>query len=199
MLIVGLTGGIGSGKSSCCAAFSRLGITIIDTDEIAHQLSRPYADANLQIAEQFGANALLPDHSLNRKWLRQHILTDAYEKKRLEAIFHPKILDQVKEKIRSICAKERYCIIDVPLLFETSSFLNLIDYSIAIDCDEQEQIKRVKCRSQLTENEIKSIIAVQISRKQRNKLADFIILNNGKLSDIDEKILQIHKNLLEKV
>ena len=148
VLIVGLTGGIGSGKSSCCAAFSRLGITIIDTDEIAHQLSRPYADANLQIAEQFGANALLPDHSLNRKWLRQHILTDAYEKKRLEAIFHPKILDQVKEKILGICAKERYCIIDVPLLFETSSFLNLIDYSIVIDCDEQEQIKQGrKCQN----------------------------------------------------
>ncbi|WP_027469953.1 dephospho-CoA kinase [Deefgea rivuli] len=198
MLIVGLTGGIGSGKSSFCAAFSDLGVPIIDTDDIAHQLSKPTSDANAQVARQFGADALLADGSLNRTWLRQLIFTDPSKKKQLETIFHPLILKKTKEEIQKISSLHHYCIVAVPLLFETTAFRNLIHYSIVIDCDEQDQINRVMLRSKLNHNEVQNIIAAQMPRKQRNYLADHIITNNGTLSSIAEKVSQMHSFLLEK-
>jgi dephospho-CoA kinase len=198
VFVVGLTGGIGSGKSSVCAAFSRLGVPIIDTDEIAHRLSRPSSEVNKQIYEIFGSNSLLADGSLNRAWLRELVFTEPTKRVQLEAIFHPLILQKTKEKICSMGRAHRYCILAVPLLFETPAFHRLTNYSIVVDCDEEEQIRRVIRRSKLSRHEVQNIITAQMPRNQRNVLADQIIMNNESLASIDEKVSQIHNFLLEK-
>ena len=198
MLTVGLTGGIGCGKSSFCAAFSRLGVAIIDTDEIAHQLSHPNSDANQLIAQQFGKQSLLDDGALNRTWLRQLIFNEPAKKKQLEAIFHPFILQVSKEQIQKVSQLHRYCILAVPLLFEVSEFQQLVDYTIAIDCEESEQINRVMQRSHLSLDEVQKIITAQMPRNQRNTLADYVVNNNGTLASIDVKVSQMHDFLLEK-
>jgi dephospho-CoA kinase len=198
MLIVGLTGGIGSGKSSFCAAFSRLGVPVIDTDNIAHQLSHPNSNANKLVAQQFGTQSLLADGSLNRAWLRELIFNTPEKRIQLEAIFHPLILQKTQEQIHQVRGMHNYCLLAVPLLFETPAFQQLVDYSIVIDCDEDEQIKRVMQRSQLSDAEVKKIISAQMPRNQRNTLADYVISNNDSLASIDEKVSQMHNFLLEK-
>lgn len=198
MLVVGLTGGIGCGKSSFCDVFSRLGVPIIDTDVIAHQLAHPNSYANQQVLSQFGAASLLADGSLDRAWLRQLIFTEPDKKVQLEAIFHPLILERTKEQISIFSSLHPYCILAVPLLFETPSFHKLTDLSISIDCVEQEQIKRVMLRSRLSQYQIKNIISAQMPRDQRNALANYVIMNDGALIDIDKKVSQMHNFLLEK-
>ena len=198
LLIVGLTGGIGSGKSSFCAAFSRLGIPIIDADEIAHQLSTPNSLANSQVANAFGEVALLDDGRLNRDYIRQCIFNDPNKKKLLEGIFHPLILIDAKKRIEQLSNTSPYCILAVPLLFEQPEFLKLVSITVAVDCDESEQIRRVMHRSQLSEHQVQQILKVQIPRKERNKLADIVINNNGAITDIDRKVSQLHTFLLGK-
>lgn len=198
MFVVGLTGGIGCGKSSFCSAFSLLGVPIIDSDEIAHLLSQPNSTVNKQVYARFGANSLLADGSLNRVWLRELVFTEPAQRIQLEAIFHPLILQKTEEQIASMNHLHQYCILAVPLLFETPAFHRLINYSIVIDCEEQEQIYRVMHRNKLSHNEVKHIIAAQMPRNQRNAFADQIIMNDGSLASIDEKVSQMHSFLLEK-
>ncbi len=198
LLIVGLTGGIGSGKSSFCAAFSRLGVPIIDADEIAHQLSIPNSTANTEVAKIFGEQALLNDGSLNRDYIRHNIFNDANKKKLLEGIFHPLILFEAKKQIHKLSNTSSYCILAVPLLFEQPEFLKLVRITVTIDCDEGEQISRVMLRSKLTEPQVRQIIKTQIPRKERNNLSDIVINNNGAITDIDHKVSQLHTFLLGK-
>lgn len=198
LLVVGLTGGIGSGKSSFCAAFSLLGVPIIDADIIAHDLSQPYSTANTTVKKLFGEQSLRADGTLNREWIRSAIFNDDVKKKQLEAIFHPLILQALKLHIKQLENSCAYCIIAVPLLFEQKSFHELTQFSIAIDCTENEQITRVMHRSSLSETQVRKIIDAQMSRSQRNKLADLVINNEDGLENIADKVSQLHKFLLEK-
>ncbi|MCB5197232.1 dephospho-CoA kinase [Deefgea salmonis] len=198
MHVVGITGGIGSGKSSFCHAFIRLGITVIDTDQLAHQLTQADSSAMPLILEEFGAPALQENGALNRIWMRQHVFSHPTGKQTLEKILHPLIYTMAAALIQNESPEQAYCILAVPLLFETQLFQNLIDYSIAIDCEEYLQIERVKTRNHLSEIEIKKIIATQISREQRNQYADEILRNDGTLKDIEAKVSQTHDFLLQK-
>ena len=198
MHVVGITGGIGSGKSSFCHAFSHLGITVIDTDQLAHQLTQASSAAIPFILEKFGEAAIQHDGALNRTWMRQHIFSNPTGKHSLEKILHPLIYEMASELIQNEPPEHAYCILAVPLLFETQLFQNLIDYSIAIDCVEILQIERVKSRSHLSEIEIRQIIATQMSSEQRNQYADKVLHNNGTLQDIDAKVSQTHDFLLQK-
>ncbi|QKJ65915.1 dephospho-CoA kinase [Deefgea piscis] len=198
MHVVGITGGIGSGKSSFCHAFVRLGITVIDTDQLAHQLTQASSAAMPAIVAEFGKSAIQADGALNRTWMRQHIFSNPSGKQTLEKILHPLIYKMAAELIKNEPPEQAYCILAVPLLFETQLFLRLIDYSIAIDCEEHLQIERVKSRSHLSETEIRQIMATQMSREQRNQYADEVLRNDGTLQDIDAKVSQTHDFLLQK-
>lgn len=198
LLIVGLTGGIGSGKSSFCSAFANLGVPVIDADAVGHQLSSPNSEANQHVVERFGSIAVLDDGSLNRAWLREVIFNDAQLKIALEEIFHPLILLKVKTQIQQLSKEHPYCILAVPLLFEKKSFLELTNITLAIDCSENDQISRVMRRNSLTKNQVKKIIESQMSRATRNELADIVIDNSEAPENIVFKVSQLNNFLLEK-
>jgi dephospho-CoA kinase len=195
MMIVGLTGGIGSGKSEAARLFNELGAPVADTDAIAHALTAPGQPALQEIAESFGTDVLHHDGSLNRAYLRQKVFSDAGAKHLLEGILHPLI----REEVANIVARHAsapYQIIMVPLLFETGAYAGLIDRSLLIDCDESLQIARAMARSQLAEIEVRAIMAAQCSREQRLKMADDVILNNGTLVDLEKQVREKHEKYI---
>lgn len=195
MMVVGLTGGIGSGKSEAARLFSDLGAPVADTDAIAHALTAPDQPALQEIAKSFGKDALYPDGSLNRAFLRQRIFSDADAKRMLESILHPLIREEVVN-ILARNASAPYQIIMVPLLFETGAYTGLIDRSLLIDCEESLQIARAMARSQLAEAEVRAIMAAQCSRTQRLEMADDIIVNNGTLADLEKQVREKHEKYI---
>ncbi|HSI23221.1 MAG TPA: dephospho-CoA kinase [Methylophilaceae bacterium] len=195
MMIVGLTGGIGSGKSEAARLFNGLGVPVADTDAIAHALTAPGRPVLQEIAKSFGTEALHRDGSLNRAYLRQKVFSDAGAKHLLEDILHPLI----REEVANIVARHAsapYQIVMVPLLFETGAYAGLIDRSLLIDCDESLQIARAMARSQLAETEVRAIMAAQCSREQRLEMADDVIVNNGTLADLEKQVREKHEKYI---
>lgn len=194
MLIVGLTGGIGSGKSEAANIFSELGIPVIDTDAIAHELTQAGSATLNRIIEQFGERYLLDDGSLNRKLLAQHIFGNSEKKTELEAIMHPAIRQVVEERLTTL-NESPYVIIVVPLLFETS-FENLVHRSLVIDAGENEQISRTRERDGRESDEIRRIMAQQMNRTDRLERADDTLDNSGSLDELRESVEQLHQRYL---
>jgi dephospho-CoA kinase len=194
-MIIGLTGGIGSGKSAAAACFSELGVPVIDTDRIAHELTAAGQPVLQEIAGIFGAEILNPDGTLNRAALRARVFAHPEERHQLEAILHPRI----RERVTALVAQHAgspYQIVVVPLLFEANGYVELIDRSLIIDCDESLQIARTMQRSNLSEQEVLAIMNAQISRAQRLARADDIITNDGNLDDLREKIKEQHQKYI---
>lgn len=195
MMIVGLTGGIGSGKSEAARLFADLGVPVADTDAIAHALTATGQPALQEISNVFGDEVLQADGSLNRACLRQRIFSDPAARQTLESILHPKIRDEVASFLdRNVSAP--YQIVMVPLLFETGAYANLIDRSLLIDCDESLQIMRAIARSHLSEAEVRAIMAAQCSREQRLALTSDVILNNGTLADLKNQVREKHEKYI---
>lgn len=194
-LIIGLTGGIGCGKSSAARLFAQLGAGIIDTDEIAHRLTQPGQSALTAIAREFGPDFLLPDGSLDRARLRQRVFSDAAAKQKLEAILHPLIRQQVIEEIGT--HRDPYLILVVPLLFETGAYHDLIQRILVVDCAEASQIERTKARSKLSDQEVRAIMACQVSRAERLAKADDVLPNQGNESSLATGVAQLHQRYLE--
>jgi len=193
-MIIGLTGGIGSGKSAAAEIFIELGIDVIDADfEARNALKKSSNGYNLFI-KQFGSKFLDSSNNIDRQLLRKEIFSNELNKEILEQIIHPivqsKILDFVSNK------KSPYCIVMVPLLFETNSY-DSYDRILLIDCDIETQIIRSSNRDKQTPNEIKKIITKQASREQRLSIADDIILNTSSLTSLHIEILKIHNKYLE--
>ncbi|MEN6586163.1 MAG: dephospho-CoA kinase [Sulfuricella sp.] len=195
MLIVGLTGGIGCGKSAAAEIFARLGTTVIDTDQIAHQLTVLGQPAVTAIQKQFGADYVLPDGNLDRSRLRNLIFSDAAAKKQLEALLHPLIKDEVCCRLAAV--QTHYAIIAVPLLLETGSYRELVQRILVVDCDEEQQVARTMARSGLSEEEVRAIMACQVSRSERLRLADDIIDNQGGRSELQHQVEQLHRQYLQ--
>ncbi|ALQ50402.1 dephospho-CoA kinase [Nitrosomonas ureae] len=193
-LIVGLTGGIGSGKSTVGQYFVDLGIDVIDTDAIARMLTEPDGLAMNSIKDSFGQTMLAADGSLNREKMRNLIFSDNNYKLALENILHPLILAETLQQVSK--ALSPYIIIAIPLLFETDDFNKLIQRSLVVDCEEKQQILRTMKRSKLPENQIKAIIATQISRASRLQKADDIIVNNLDIAYLKVQVAQLHKKYL---
>lgn len=192
--IVGLTGGIGCGKSRASQYFSDLGIDVIDTDVIARKLTCPYGEAIKPIRNAFGDTLIAADGSLDREKMRNLIYSDSDSRRQLEKILHPLIL---KETIRQIAQiQSPYIIIVVPLLFETNDYDNIIQRILVIDCEEQQQISRTMTRSQLSEQQVKAIMANQISRKARSQKADDVIINNQDIDYLRTQVAQLHHKYL---
>jgi dephospho-CoA kinase len=192
MLCIGLTGGIGCGKSTVAELFRKLGAQIIDTDVIAHQLTQAHGIAMPAIAKQFGVIYLLADGALNRAAMRELIFSDADAKQQLEAILHPLILQQVQKQLAQ-ATLARYTILVVPLLLQSPEFFALVQRVLVVDCSETEQIQRVIQRQQLSLTVIKSIIAQQSTRSERLARADDLIHNNGELHELDAQVTALDK------
>ena len=193
-LIIGLTGGIGCGKSNAAKLFAALGIDIIDTDEIAHELTPSNGKAIDQIQKTFGSDFITIEGSLDRNKMRKLVFSNQLNKKKLEAILHPLIYHEVVRRIG--LANSAYIIIVVPLLLETTDFQKLVHRILVIDCAEQLQISRTIARSKLDEKEISAIMATQVSRKERLAQADDIIANDQSLEHLHQQVERLHLKYL---
>ncbi len=191
-LCVGLTGGIGCGKSTVSKLFAERGAGIIDTDIIAHQLTRSNGDAIPAICEAFGSDCVGRDGALNRDKMRALIFSDAIAKQRLESILHPLILTQAKSELQ-LLQNRSYVIITVPLLFTSPTFQHLIQRTLVVDCTEEQQVSRVMTRSQMTESEVRKIIAQQTPRAERLLRADEVISNDSSIDNLTAQVDFLHK------
>jgi dephospho-CoA kinase len=189
MLKIGLTGGIGSGKTTVARLFSALNNPVLDADAVAHQLVAKGQPALAQIQQTFGSSILLPDGSLNRIQLRDIIFSDHQQKQKLEAILHPLVYKSLQAEIDQLRAP--YCIVCIPLLFETQ-MMHFVDRILVVDCPVEIQIERVKNRDHLSTERIKSIIASQVSRAFRKAKADDVIDNAKIDSGLAEQVKKLH-------
>jgi len=177
MLKIGLTGGIGSGKTRVANLFQEWGASVIDTDVIAHQLTQPEGLAMPAIREIFGTQMVEADGSMNRGAMRERVFREPQAKQALEAILHPLIAQVTEQQARQ--AQGCYLVLVVPLLVETGRWLKKVDRVCVVDCDPQTQIKRVQARSGLTIDAIKRIMSAQATRNARLALASDVVLNDG--------------------
>lgn len=195
MLIVGLTGGIGCGKSAVAEIFARLGAPVIDTDQIARQLTALGQPALTAIRENFGTDYFLPDGNLDRASLRRRIFSDGAAKKQLEALLHPLIGEEVRRRLKTMQAP--YVLVAVPLLLETGAYGEMVQRVLVVDCGEDQQVERVMARSGLGGDEVRAIMASQICRAERLRLADDVIDNCGELSALPYQVEQLHRSYLQ--
>ena len=193
MLKIGLTGGIGSGKSTVTDLFAALNVTIIDADNIAHQLTRPNQPALGKIQSQFVEPIINTDGNLNRAYLKQLIFADPAYKKKLEAILHPLIFTEMTDQVAELDAD--YVILCIPLLLETGR-KQFVDKILLVDCPVAAQIERVKARDQLADATIRSIIDAQSSRAEKLNAADDVIDNSGDAMLLADQVKKLHNSYL---
>ena len=193
-MIIGLTGGIGSGKSAAADCFIDLGIDVIDADIVAKNVLSINSNGYNLFVKDFGEEFLNDNKQINRELLRKEIFSDKIKKKRLENIVHPNVRAKISDFINN--SRSPYCIIMVPLIFETNSSKNY-DRILVIDCDVETQIQRSALRDNQSIKEIKKIIHLQASRDQRLSIADDIIFNMSTLSNLKQEILKIHDKYME--
>jgi dephospho-CoA kinase len=186
---VGLTGGIGSGKSTVAERFAALGIAIIDTDAIAHELTGPRGVAMRAIRDEFGEDVITPDGALDRAAMRQLVFRDAEARHRLEAILHPLI--RAGSELQALAAASPYVILVVPLLIESANYLQRVDRVPVIDCEVETQVRRVMSRSGLERTEIVRIIEAQASREERLAAADDVIDNEGDPGQLTARVAEL--------
>lgn len=187
--IVGLTGGIGSGKSAAADCFAELGAPVIDTDAIAHELTAPDGQAMPAIVAAFGAGMATPEGALDRAAMRRLVFANPAERERLEAILHPLIRAESDHRIAAATSSGApYVILMVPLLVESGSYRNRVDRIAVVDCTPDTQIRRVMARNGLAHAEVERILAVQASREQRLAVADDVIDNEGSLAELVAQI-----------
>jgi dephospho-CoA kinase len=194
MLKIGLTGGIGSGKSTVTEIFSSLGITVIDADRIAHQLTQSGSDSCNDIKQLLGEEYIDAQGNLDRKKIAQTIFSDPEKKAALEKILHPRIKQQMQQAV-SQAKHSPYIILAVPLLLE-SQFTDLVDRILVIDADDEIRIRRTQQRDNSTEAQIRRIMNQQIDRHRRLQQADDILHNNGSVEDLRHAVSRLHEKYL---
>jgi dephospho-CoA kinase len=212
MYAVGLTGGIGSGKSTVADCFAALGVPVIDTDAIARDLTAPGGAALEPIRAAFGEAAMQEDGALDRAAMRRRVFADAAARHQLEAILHPRIRQVVEQALAKLAAP--YALIVIPLLVQhqdrpegerlaayplrvkTGAYRDVLNRVLVVDCPESLQIARVKARSGLAEDEVKAILAAQVSRDERLTAADDILLNTGSLEALHAEVARLHQRYL---
>jgi dephospho-CoA kinase len=192
--VVGLTGGIGCGKSTVSRLFADLGITIVDTDILAKKFTEVNGLAVNAIREAFGDGCINSIGAVDRVKMLDLIFSDNNARTRLEKILHPLILKEVTIQIKKIT--EAYIIIVVPLLFETHDYDNAVERVLVVDCSESLQLLRTMTRSRLSEEKVKAIMATQVTRQRRLQLADDIIINDHDIDSLKRQILTLHKKYL---
>lgn len=194
---LGLTGGIGSGKSTVANMFSALGAVVIDADAISRSLTAPHGAAIEAIKLQFGEAMINADGSLNRDRMRELVFTDISTKKRLEATLHPLIkLEMQRQDQVAMTAGTKLIVYDIPLLVESQNWRAILDQILVIDCLESTQIKRVIQRNTFKQVDVEKVIASQASRKMRNSAADILIFNDSiTVEQLRERVTQVVKHV----
>ena len=179
-LLLGLTGGIGSGKSTVARRLAELGAIVIDADAIARNVTAPGGAAMPAIRTQFGAEFVTPDAALDRDRMRQRVFSDPQAKQQLEAIVHPLVGEETARQTRVALTQHPPAIVfDVPLLVESAHWRERVDRILVVDCLESTQVQRVVARSGLEPVAVERIIAVQATRDQRRAIADWVLFNEG--------------------
>ncbi|SES96061.1 dephospho-CoA kinase [Nitrosomonas marina] len=190
MFVIGLTGGIGSGKSTAGEIFAELGVDVIDTDQIARLLTQSGGAAIPAICGLFGDAYITESGALDRQKMRQLIFSDSAHRQKLERLLHPLILDEVSSHVQR--SLSQYVIVVVPLLLETGDYDHLIQRVLVIDCDEQLQVTRTMARSRLSAADVKAIMATQVDRQFRLTKADDIVRNNRDFGHLRAQIVRLH-------
>ena len=193
MLKIGLTGGIGSGKTKVADLLASWGASVIDTDQIAHALTAPGGQAIEPLRLQFGPEVLEASGALNRQKMRELVFAEPNRRRELEAILHPLIAQEVE--VQATRAQGLYVVFVVPLLVESGRWLDRVDRVCVVDCDQQTQIQRVQARSGLALETIQQILKAQATREQRLAVADDILVNSAQtsLADLENQVLDLHK------
>ena len=194
MYRVGLTGGIGSGKSTVAELFAALGVPVIDTDVIAHRLTAPGGAALQAIRETFGDAVMQEDGTLDRTGLRRCVFADAAARHRLEAILHPLIRRGVEQALAAL--EGAYALIVIPLLVETGGYRDVLNRVLVVDCPEELQIARAMARSGLEPGEVQAIIAAQAGRAERLAVADDVIVNTATPAALRAEVSLLHQRYL---
>ncbi len=188
-LLIGLTGGIGSGKSAVSEAFRARGVDVVDADEVAHALSAPGNDGYRAITDAFGDAVLAADGRLDRAKMRARAFTDPAFRARLEALLHPLIAAHIAGAVERF--RGPYGLIAAPLLLERGSLMPLIQRVLVVDCPEDEQVRRTAGRSGLSEAEVRAIMATQLPRAARLARADDVIDNSGAHALIAPRVAEL--------
>jgi dephospho-CoA kinase len=190
MLKIGLTGGIGCGKSTVSSLFQQFNVPVIDADVISHHIVKPGQKGLALVVSLFGENILLENGELNRTALRDCVFLDLEAKKKLEDVLHPIIFDEIRFQL-NLLHNEPYCIVSIPLLFETQS-QRLVDRVLVVDCDKKTQYERVQKRDNLTISSIDNIISAQVSAEFRRNNANDILDNSKDSSLLAQQVKKLH-------
>jgi len=190
-IIIGLTGGIGCGKSTVANLFAEYGASIIDTDLIAHHLTLPGGKAIAPILKAFGKKYINSDGALDRTKMRSLIFSDIAARQQLEMILHPLILKQTQAQLDRL-QDSPYVIVVVPLLAKTPDFQRLLRRVLVVECTEDHQIARVIKRNNMSIEEVRAIIAQQPTREERLRLADDVINNDGSPDNLNRRVAELH-------
>jgi dephospho-CoA kinase len=194
MFVVGLTGGIGSGKSAAADEFARLGASVVDTDAIAHALTQQGGAAVPKIEKRFGKEFVL-DGAMDRKKMRDHVFADPAAKRALEALLHPMIREESARLIAA--ARAPYVMHVVPLLIESPDYRRRVDRVLVVDAPEEVQVARVRARSNLPEAEVRAIMRTQVTRAARLAAADDVIDNAGSRDALRNQVAALHQKYLQ--
>ena len=198
MFIIGLTGGIGSGKSAAATILKRVGLKIIDLDQITHDLMKPRELGYIEIKKEFGEKYIDTKGAIDRKLLREEVFSSLDFKKRIESILHQIIFEECSKQLNKL-KHEKYIVLVIPLLFETKNYISLIDESLLIDCDLETQIKRVIKRDSVSKALANRIIKNQMNRQDKQLLADKVILNDGNINHLKTQLDIYYKKLLKDI
>ena len=195
MFIIGLTGGIGSGKSSAAKIFKEMGLKIIDLDQITHNIMKPGELGYIEILNKIDEKYIGKNNALDRKLIKDDIFSSKDLKKRIELILHPIIFEECKNQLNKL-KHDKYSVLVIPLLFETKNYTNLINESLLIDCDVQSQIERVIKRDGISKALAIRIIENQMSRDEKLLLADKVILNDENIDNLRAQLKNYYKDLV---
>lgn len=193
-IVIGLTGGIGSGKSTVADLFAAQGVAVVDTDLIAHDLTGPAGAAMPEILAAFGDSVRQPNGGLDRVAMRRQVFADPQVRQQLEGILHPRIRSEADRRCR--LATTPYVLLVVPLLIESGAYRDRVRRVLVVDCDEATQVARVVARSGLSPDEVRRIIATQLARAERLAAADDVIVNMAGVAALEPQVLAMHERYL---
>ncbi|AUR53082.1 dephospho-CoA kinase [Aquella oligotrophica] len=196
MKVIGLTGLIGSGKTTVANIFIRHGVKVIDTDQIAHDITASNGIAIPMIIKQFGARYIDNSGALSRDKMRELVFGDESAREELEKILHPIIFDEVNRQIAAFNV-ESYLILMVPLLFKSPRYLKITSRNIFVDCNYDAIVSRLKARNNFTQHQVDNILATQVTREKQMLLADDIIYNNGGIDNLEQQVNLLHEKYLQ--
>ncbi len=194
---IGLTGGIGSGKSTVAAMLQQLGAGIIDADTLVHELIAPSGAAVEALRREFGTEAIAADGGLDRAWMRARAFGDADVRRRLEAILHPQVRAAAEQRAVSLSTLVPYIVFVIPLLVESGDWRSRVQRILVVDCVEAVQISRVAARPGMDEATARAILHAQAKRQSRLAIADDVLYNEAPRADIESRVALLHRHYVQ--